>query len=260
MKKILIIIMLLITINIVNAEFKCQTNTYLTQYNATSKYQRTVQNLMVESDYDEYFKVANEGNIEALIVYNIEDLSQAGWNHIDFVNVTCTYSDSHFDSDGNYEYSNSTVIHSEVWNSGNTPSGFQVISADYSLADQTQCLYDVVYNINSSITVEYPHTRECITPSYRTNFVELKISELQLREARNSFDTLTTFNNNITRYISMIIEGVFELWLVIFWLIKIALIYLAFILIMVALAFPVILLVKFREKIISWLKRKNEIN
>lgn len=261
MKKIFLImfISIFITINFVSAEFKCQTNTYLSQYNSTSKYQRTVQNMMVESDYDEYFKVANEGNIESLIAYNIEDLSQSAWNHVDFVNVTCIFSDSHFDSDGNYEYSNSTTIHSQLWNSGNTPSGFQVVSETFSIADSLQCIYDVIYNINSSITVEYPHTRECITPSYRTNFVELKISELELRQAQNSFDTLTDFNNSIASYIAYIIEGVFEMWLIIFWLLKILLLYLAFLLVIIFLGFPVILLIKFRDKIRDWLKKKNEV-
>ena len=259
MKKILLILMFILTLSFVNAEFSSYSNVFIGTWNSTSSYVRTYQTLIVGSDYDERLRVANDGNVQALVVYSVEDLSGGSWSNIDFVNVTCTFTDAFFNQDGKFYAQNSSVVHSVIYTTINTPANFIVVDGEYGISDQIQCIYTAVYNTNTNITVDYPYAEETITPSYRTNFVELALDSLEIQQAENTINTLQTYQNNVAEWTHNIILNVYELWLIVYWFIKIGIVYVAFLAVLLAIVFPVLMLIRFRKKVRQWLELDKEV-
>lgn len=259
---IIFALLILLSINCATAEFSSYTNVFVGTENATSSRVTTVQTLLVGSDYDERLRVAQDSNVQAFAVYQVEDLSGASWTDIDHLNVTCRFTDSLFNENGAFFDQEIRIIESVIYTSANTPTSFIVVGENetFGLSDQIQCLYKMVYNVNVNFTIDYPYSEEFITPSYKTNFIEFQIDKLQLLQAQNSFNVVQGFTNNIAGWTEDIVRGVFELWLVMFFMIKIAFLYIGFVLVLSAIAFPVFLLIRFREKIRNYLGLgKNEI-
>lgn len=253
-KIIPMLVMAVLFMNAVSAEFSSYTNVYAGTYNSTASYVQTIQTLIVGSDYDEQLKVANDGNVEAIIVYQVEDLGGVSWTNVNHLNVTCVKVDSSFNTNGVFYNQTTEIVHSELYTSANTPTSFIAISDEYGISDQMQCVYLLVYNVNTNITIDYPYAEETITPSYRTNFVELKIKDLELQQAANTVNVIQTYTNLIASWTTEFLGGIFEIWLIIFWIIKIFILYAAFALVILAIGFPVFLLIRFRTKVREWLK------
>ena len=269
MKNIFIFIVLasLFAMN-ATATFDVYTNTLVGTHNSTSSRITTAATVSVGVNYDSILQDSIDGStgINTLFLFSVNDLNYTSWQNIAWVDVNCTYIDAQYDGNGNYQTQTVSSEFSERYTTVNTPSINEEIYFSLGRGDVAQCVLQAVYRVNSNITVEYPYAEQFILPMKTSNlearaadYLKIKTEQIVLQQALNSQNVLQTYNNNISNHIYYIIRGVFELWLILLFAAKIGFVYFAFVLVVLAIAFPVLMLVKFRKKIRECLELEKEI-
>jgi hypothetical protein len=270
MKKLLIFILFILCVAAVNAEFDSYSTVYYGTHNSTSSRITTVATLLVSDLNDNLLLHSLGGGVAGInsgFEYQISDLNYTSWQNIAWVDVNCTRTDSTYDSSGNFVSDTDTLVISSRYTTANTPTTF--VDNYYSLGrgGQVQCMIQSVYKTNTNITLAFPYTYKFFTPTYGTDFAtavksyaERQAAELALQQAQHTLDVTQAYNDNIANYTTYMIRGVYELWLILFFAVKIALIYVAFLAVIMAIAFPIFLIIRFRKKVREWMNMNNEVH
>lgn len=264
MKKYLLIAVLALILSAagIKGEYDITSNIVPGMHNSTSARVTTLATLEVLPTYDSLLAFSNGIStvVNAAIVYRINDLSGIAFNDsVAFVDVNCTSTDYSFDLNGNVILTTVTQDISQRYTTLNTPTSIETQFYQVGKNGKEQCLFTTTFK-NSSIILNAPYTYNFVTPTYGDNFVSRisdyltqKANALTIAQSEHQTSVLQAYNDSIAGYVAFIVKGVYELYLVLFFLVKIALIYVAFILVILAIVFPVFLLIRFRKKVKEWL-------
>jgi len=258
-KTLLFLIMMSLLLSMVNAEFRYTSDVFVGTHNSTSSRVTTVGTIILDNEFDSSLTSSDINFLTALAEYDVQDLNFTSWQNIAFVTVNCSLIDAHFNTDGQFTHQNISLFHSQLYTTANTPSSDNIAVAFLGTGDTFQCLFQSVYKTNVNISIDYPYSEQFITPTFKDSFVDTQIAFLEQEQLENALELQTENTNKITEYITFIIRSVFELWLILFFLVKIALLYVAFILAIAAIVFPVYLLIRFRQKVRVWLNLDKEV-
>ncbi len=260
MKRNMFIMLMLFILSsiVVNAEFSTDVNVFVSDIDGGQTRVRKVMTVLVSARYDDELKVTTEGDIPAVIVYSVEPLSMHP--EIDYISVSCTKIDVSYDFLTLTSFTNTTLVHQVNYTTANTPLSFELVIDSYGKNDQMQCIFDQIYNSTvANITLDYFYQAESLTPSYNTKFIGAFEDWKTYISQDTNIRTMESLKIQIADWTTIIIRGVFEIWLIMFFFVKIAMLYVAFGLLVLGIVAPVIVLVKLREKIKQWVSKSNKV-